>query len=172
MIVFRAFPLGQFPEIGLRRANMRVMRLAVLLVSVLVAAGTTLVAEDQCGKNSLNGTFGFAGMGLVPQKTENGGLRYDPASQVGMVTYDGQGTVTVSMGVQYQGKTSPFNFSGTYDVNSNCTGKASFKDSAGAETLIWDFVIVHGGQEIETIALRPAQQSRPMYSLTFTQKKR
>jgi hypothetical protein len=149
---------------------MRILRLSLLLL--LAVVGTHLFAEDQCGKNSLNGAFGFAGMGLVPQKTENGGLRYDPASQVGMVTYDGQGIVTVSMGVQYQGKTSPFNFSGTYDVNSNCTGKASFKDTDGAEALIWNFVIVHSGQEIETIALRPAQQSRPMYSLTFTQKKR
>lgn len=89
-----------------------------------------------------------------------------------MATYDGQGTVKVSVGFQYQGKTSPFNFSGSYEIGGNCSGKAVFKDSNGEDALLWNFVIVHGGQEIETIALRPAQQSRPMYSLTFTQKKR
>ena len=151
---------------------MRLIRFLTLMASLLVTAGISLVAEDQCSKTSLKGAFGFAGMGLVPQKTQNGGLRYDPASQVGFVTYDGQGTVKVSMGVQYQGKTSPFDFSGTYEVNSNCSGKATFKDSDGAEALVWNFVIVHGGQDIETVALRAAQQSRPMYSLTFTQKKR
>jgi hypothetical protein len=149
---------------------MPILRLSLLLL--LAVTATHLGAEDQCGKSLLNGAFGFAGMGLIPQRTQNGGLRYDPVSHVGLATYDGQGTVTVSVGVQYQGRTSPFSFSGSYEVGGNCSGKASFKDSNGGDALLWNFVIVHGGQEIETIALRQAQQARPMYSLTFTQKKR
>lgn len=150
---------------------MRVLR-CLLLLMLVATAGANLFAEDQCSNSSLNGTFGFAGMGLIPQTTQNGGLRYDPVSHVGLAAYDGQGNITVSAVVQYQGKASPFKFSGTYEVKPTCTGTAMLKDSTGAGDLQWNFVIVNGGQEIETIALRPAKQPRPMYSLTFTQKRR
>jgi hypothetical protein len=75
---------------------MRVLR-CLLLVMLVSTTGTYLLAEDQCSKSSLNGAFGFAGMGLIPQRTQNGGLRYDPVPHVGMTTYDGRGTVTVSV---------------------------------------------------------------------------
>jgi hypothetical protein len=152
--------------------KMRVLRLSLQLLVLLAVAGTHLVAADQCTNSSLNGAFGFAGMGLIPQTTQSGGLRYDPVSHVGMATYDGQGMITVSSVVQYQGKASPFTFSGTYEIKASCAGTAVLKDANGAGDLLWNFVIVNGGQEIETIAFRPAQQPRPMYSLTFTQKKR
>ncbi len=50
-------------------------------------------------------------------------------------------------------------------------GTATFVDTNGSVVLTWNFVIVHGGQEIETIVLMAATQTRPLYSITFTQKK-
>jgi hypothetical protein len=121
---------------------------------------------------SLNSVFGFAGMGSIPIRLKDGMVRYDAVSHVGIATYDGQGKVNVSVRVQFQGKTSPFNFVGAYNVASDCTGGASFKDADGTLQLVWQFVLVHGGDAIETMALRQPTQIRPMYSLTFSQEKR
>jgi hypothetical protein len=49
--------------------------------------------------------------------------------------------------------------------------RRSFKNSDGTVQLVWQFVLVHGGDSIETMALRPTSQIRPTYSLTFTQEK-
>lgn len=128
-------------------------------------------AQDQCGKASLNATYGFAGMGSIPQAVQSG-IRYDPVSHVGMASYDGQGNVSVVARVQYQGKFSPLKFTGVYDIHGDCSGVATLKDADGKVQLVWNFVLVHDGQEIETIVFKPATPSRPMYSLTLTQKKR
>lgn len=129
-------------------------------------------ADTQCSLASLNTVYGFAGMGSIPTRVKDGSIRYDAVSHVGIATYDGQGKVNIAVRVQFQGKTSPFNFAGAYNVASDCTGTATFKDADGTVQLVWQFVMVHGGDSIETMALRPQSQARPMYSLTFSQEKR
>jgi hypothetical protein len=148
--------------------------LSVLALSLvaLLSLSQLANADTQCSMASLNTVFGFAGMGSIPTRVKDGTLRYDAVSHVGIATYDGLGKVNVSVRVQFQGKTSPFNFAGTYNVASDCTGGATFKDADGTVQLVWQFVLVHGGDSIETMALRPPLQTRPMYSLTFTQQKR
>jgi hypothetical protein len=58
-------------------------------------------------------------------------------------------------------KVSPLDFNGSYDVHSDCTGSASFEDSSGKTLLMWNFVIVHGGDAVETIALRAPSRPGP-----------
>jgi hypothetical protein len=147
------------------------LSLAVVSVFVSLSLIQLAHADAHCDKAALNSAFGFAGMGSIPMPT-NGTVRYDAVSHVGVATYDGNGNVTASARVQFEGKTSPFTFVGTYDVSANCTGIATFKDKNDVVQLVWQFVIVHGGDELETMVLRPPTSTRPMYSLTFTQKKR
>lgn len=144
----------------------------VIAVVALILLTQLAHANTQCNKASLNSTFGFAGMGSIPLRTKDGTVRYDSVSHVGIAAYDGQGNVTVSVKVQFEGKTSPFSFIGTYDVSANCEGTATFKDNTDKVVLVWGFVLVHGGDAIETMALRSPSQTRPMYSLTFRQEKR
>jgi hypothetical protein len=151
------------------RKPLEVLVLSVIVILLFVRDAR---ADTPCNKASLKTVFGFAGMGSIPLRTKDGTVRYDTVSHVGIATYDGQGGVTVSARVQFEGKTSPFTFVGIYDVSANCAGIATFKDKNGDVELVWQFVVVRGGEEIETMVLRPPTQTRPMYSLTFTQKKR
>ena len=93
-------------------------------------------------------------------------------NEIALISYDGNGGVTMKTRVQYHGTVGPSaTMTGTYKVESDCTGTADFKDSGGAVAYKWLFVIVRGGDEIEAMALIAAKPERPMYSMSFTQKK-
>jgi hypothetical protein len=155
----------------------------VFLLFLLTAPEYQSFAVDQCSIASLKGGFGFAGTAWVPEQTQGwfariaqANIRYDPMSHVGLATYDGQGNVQLRTRVQYRSEAAHFttSVSGTYSVQADCTGGATiyFRNSEGATKLEWTFTIVNGGSEIETLESQPLQGSRPMYSLTFTQKRR
>ncbi len=149
---------------------MKNFTVGLAIVIVITCLSASALAQGPCGLTTIKGIYGFAGTGFVPEPVGNG-VRFDPVSHVATALYDGQGNITVRARVQYHGKTSPLIFSGLYDVQSDCTGTAQLHDSAGKILLTWTFVIVRGGEEVETIAIRAASQSRPMYSLTFSQKR-
>jgi hypothetical protein len=150
---------------------MKSLTLGIAVVGLCCSLSISSKAQGSCDLTTMKGIYGFAGTGFVPEKVDNG-IRFDPVSHVATANYDGQGNVTVNARVQYHGKISPVNFSGSYEVGTDCTGSAKLHDSDGNILLAWAFVIVHKGEEVETIAVRAASQSRPMYSLTFSQKKR
>lgn len=129
-------------------------------------------AQSTCSTSGLKGNYGFVGSGFVPQQLANhSGVRWDPISQIGAVNFDGDGKVKLTTRVQYQGKINPtLSISGTYTVNSDCTGTAAFSDSNDTVVVNWDFISVGGG-EIETIEIAKATTARPMYSITFSQRR-
>jgi hypothetical protein len=138
---------------------------------VLLCSAPPLLKGQVCSDEGLKGVYGFAGSGLVPEPSRNG-MRFVPLSDLAVVTYDGEGKIAVQARIQYHGKLSSEKLSGTYGVGRDCTGTASFRDPDGAIILTWNFFVVHGGEEIETLEVRPATPTRPMYSLIFTQNKR
>jgi hypothetical protein len=109
---------------------------------ILLAVVTPGNAQDTCTKASIAGRYGFTISGAV---VNSDGSFYSVAES-GTVTADGNGkltgTDTNSQGGQIQSQT----FTGTYTVNSDCTGTVSTADSAGPSH--FNIVIVDNGQEI------------------------
>jgi len=93
-----------------------------------VASGTAVAqALSSCSKASIKGGFGF----LISKWTP------DPAqlaqSVLGIATFDGLGNVKVSETVNQAGTVVTVKLSGSYSVNSDCTGSYALKDLKGNE---------------------------------------
>jgi hypothetical protein len=129
-------------------------------------------AQSACTMAGTKGKYGFVGNGSVPQQLPNhGGVQWDPTSEVGIVTFDGNGNVSMTARIQYHGNTATHAGSGTYEIKDDCTGGATFKDQNGNVVFNWSFVITSSGTAIETIEVVSANGNRPMFSITFSQHK-
>lgn len=106
-----------------------------------------------CSINTLRGDYGLVGTGvrgLGPSLSET-------FATVSMVTYDGQGEFTavgVSHG-QTTGVREGLPVTGTYYVNSDCTGGQT-TNIPGVPPLEDRFVIVDNGREVRTVVIAPA----------------
>jgi hypothetical protein len=89
-----------------------------------------------CTNAGIKNTFGFRGGGFTSSTV--------PVAYAGQVKLDGVGGVTGSESASFGGMVQHFPLTGSYSVNSNCTGMATFNGGAGnvAHT---NFVIVNGG---------------------------
>ena len=146
----------------------RGLRFVAAIVIVLLPVATH--AHSGCSTSSLNGSYGFVGTGFVPQKQQST-VTFDPISQVGLVSYDGNGKLSLALRTQYHGKTATAKLVGDYDIANDCTGSVRFLNSAGAVAMEWNFVVVTKGEQIETVGLVAGNSTRPMYSIVFSQKK-
>jgi hypothetical protein len=110
----------------------------------MVLAPIGLYAQSACPQESrtLNGAYVTHATGSV------GGA---PIAVVGVTTYDGQGNFTFSATVSFNGNVSKGSGSGTYTVNSDCTGSQNF----GPGIAHYDFVVYGGGREITYIQTDP-----------------
>lgn len=107
------------------------MKLSILIAvaaeTLLLALATNVSADEGCSNASIKGTFGYTETG-----TRIGGGNPGPRAEVGTFTADGHGNLTGSgtksqIGTITQGVT----FTGTYSVNSGCTGSATITQSDG-----------------------------------------
>jgi hypothetical protein len=96
-------------------------------------------ASEGCSVATLNGAYGLVLKGEV--------LQVGPIVAVGVSTYDGEGHLVGDLTSNLNGNVFRQHLTGTYTVNSNCTGIA---DVVG--TGPHSFVIVAGGKEIELMA--------------------
>lgn len=144
---------------------------ALILLFLCSAAVSDLFAQTTCSLSTLSGSYGFSASGLVPVPQVQGGVRFEPFAQVGLVNFDGAGNVVVSARVQTQGNIASVKYSGTYKIDIVCAGTASFSDSNNTPTMRWEFVVVDSGSEIETLAFFPKTDARPVFSTNFKQKK-
>ena len=143
---------------------------ALLMLAQFFGAGSRILAQT-CTLSTLNGSYAFSASGLVPLLQAQGSVRFQPFAEVGLVKFDGAGNVTVAGRVQTQGNIANANYTGTYKVDTGCTGSATFTDSSDKLTMRWEFVVVSSGSEITTLALIPKSDTRPLFSTSFTQKK-
>jgi hypothetical protein len=101
-------------------------------------------AQSGCSTATLSGDYGFIFQGF---DTLRAGANSVPFAGAGVMAFDGAGDVSISFATALNGKISTgATGTGTYTINSDCTGTASFTtgDAAG-ETL--NLVIVGGGRE-------------------------
>ena len=94
-----------------------------------------------CTNAGVKNTFGFRGGGY--------GSSLVPNAWSGQVKLNGAGGVSGSESASFGGTIQSFQLTGTYSVNSNCTGTATFK-GGGTQSNTY-FVIVNGGQSIMQI---------------------
>jgi hypothetical protein len=91
-----------------------------------------------CTNAGIKNTFGFRGGGYTAPSMA-------PNAWSGQVKLNGLGVVTGSESASLGGTIQSFLLTGTYSVNSNCTGTATFTGTNPFNTY---FVIVNGGQAI------------------------
>jgi len=128
-------------------------RIAALLFIGILAIGATASAQtaagDQggyrCSNHTLNGSYGF----LLDGTDLASGL---PFRGVVMQTYDGKGGITQVDHVVFAGSPPPVEWApgtGTYSVNSDCTGSATLHTFTGDVPL--HFVVTDNGKQIKQV---------------------
>jgi len=99
-----------------RTLNIALAALAVAATLSLVAASDAL-ASGGCSNKTLSGNYGATIIGNVS------GL---PLAELDLVSADGKGNFTSGSGtLSFNGSISTFTFTGTYTINSDCSGSAS-----------------------------------------------
>jgi hypothetical protein len=121
-----------------------------------------------CDATSVKGLYGYSTNGVI-RRNQNGADGYHRLSEIGQVSFDGIGSVTlrISRMEENQGVFKPtyIAVSGNYDLAKNCTGKMQLNYNDGSQYGQFDMTIVHEGAEIETLF------RNPNVSLAFTQKR-
>jgi len=134
-----------------------VVALVGLVAAVVVSIPWRLAAQDEgrgrvCSNRTLHGDYGLVGTGvrgLGPGTSET-------FATISMVTYDGEGgfsAIGVSHG-QVTGVREVLPVTGTYYVNSDCTGGQT-TNIPGVPALEDRFVIVDSGREVRTVVVAP-----------------
>lgn len=117
--------------------------ISVVSFASLLSLGVGAQAQAACTTASLKGDFGF---------TCQGALGGSPAAEVGIATYDGKGKVSGLSTISVNGtilKDVPFE--GTYTLNADCTGVATFSDES--QTAL---VLDAHKNELRVLAIEPA----------------
>jgi hypothetical protein len=127
--------------------------LAAKFVSVLAAVFLLLTlgavsgeAKPPCTTRSVEGNYAY----LVTGTNVGDG----PVAAVGLVTADGEGSLSASDTVSANGEIIRRTITGTYTVNANCTGTVTFTDNFGLTTHL-DLVLAQGRQELILIQTDP-----------------
>lgn len=121
----------------------RMTRLATLgAIFTLFLTTSAMGAEPVCSQATLSGTYVTYATGTIGAGT-TGAASY---ATVGKVTYDGRGNGQATFSQSVAGVVSQKGTAtGTYTVNSDCTGSKNFGGSGGTN---YDFVITADGREI------------------------
>ena len=105
---------------------MNANRIAVVLALMLLTIAPNLHAA--CSNESLHGTYGYFSQGFVSVTADISPALFLPQAQTGLVTFDGKGVVTSGTytinSTDPTGEVGRGTFTGTYAINSDCTGMA------------------------------------------------
>ena len=113
--VFRSTKILLRSETQVR--NLSKGRILFVMFAALMAAVPAASAAT-CSNASINGVYGVLSSGL------NGSGQ--PASSVDRVSVNGAGSLSGSSSKSIDGQIVTYTFTGTYTINKNCTGNATF----------------------------------------------
>ena len=105
--------------------------------------------RKECSVATLEGSFVRRDVGFVI--SPNGAL---PLAAVNLVTFDGNGAFTSTGSASVNGAPSESTATGTYTVNSDCTGTYATLSSTGRTGTAF-FVIANNGNEIHILPTNP-----------------
>lgn len=127
---------------------------AVAVVALPVMSKHNLTAvhgQSGCTVATVAGSYGFTfnGSDRVSSKTQ----AFVPFVGAGVLTFDGSGSVAAEFAFSYNGSIgSTTNYTGTYTVNSNCTGSIIATPGSGNSSVY--FAVVGGGAELLATTLQ------------------
>jgi hypothetical protein len=133
-----------------RRRIVRAVFVATLLLSLAAAASAQ---GGPCSSGRLAGDWGFtfAGTVIIPSGAAI------PFASVGRISFDADGNVSGAQDRSLGGEVAKETFSGTFTVNSDCTGGISVAVYDQSETLIrsaeWAFVVDDDARELRAILI-------------------
>ena len=122
-------------------------------------AAVVQAARTGCSKGSLRGNYGFQISGTI--------VGFGPIGGIALVTFDGEGNFTQTDNVTVNGFPNvPANRpgSGTYDVNSDCTGTQTL--NSGGQVSHTTFVLADNGKEVFDIVTNPSPPNPPNLVIT------
>ena len=123
-----------------------------LCVAAFLLRPRTVRAQSGCTVASLAGSYGFNLQGNYYYVNQQGGTSFAFFAGSGRMIFDGGGSLGGSDTFSDDATILQGNLSGSYTVNSDCTGSMKFADAANNEKFIADFTIVSGGREVDFIS--------------------
>ena len=123
--------------------NSTIAKTFTIAAVTALALGIAPTANAQaCSNSSLRSTFVFNGVGFIVSPATVAG----PFADVNTLTFDGQGAVTGTGMASQNGNIAPLTETGTYNVNSDCTGTYAVLLSPFGFTAHYYFVIDASGE--------------------------
>jgi hypothetical protein len=122
------------------------------VIALALGIAPTAKADDKgCSNASLQGTYAYTSTGSILSPPEIAG----PIAEVGTQTFDGRGTTTAVATISASGTIVPLTITGTYTVNSDCTGTATLQVAPFGATVHVYFVIDDTWNEFQAIETEP-----------------
>src|ERR1035438_10418045 len=92
--------------------------MAAVTALALALSSTAKASDKGCSNATLRGTYAQTGAGVITAPPDQAG----PFANVGTLVFDGNGGLTGALVVSSNGSSSQATETGTYTVNSDCTG--------------------------------------------------
>jgi len=125
--------------------------IAAITALALGVAPTARADDKGCSVASLQGTFTYTGTGF--NVTPAGSAV--PFAEVGTQTFDGKGGTTTTFTASANGNLFQISFSGTYTLNSDCTGTMTLLTPAPNPTVTLFFAVADNLAEFQAIETLP-----------------
>ena len=104
-------------------------------------------SKEPCSNAILNGSYGLNATGTI--------IGVGPVGLVGVLKYDGRGTLTGIVFQRVNGNSVQFTLTGSYSVDSNCIVTDVTVTSTG-QTATHTYVIVDSGNEFYSLNMTPS----------------
>jgi len=141
------------------KRSLNVLFVTAVTVTVVILTVSPAYAQGGCSVSTLNATYaftdsGFAVSGLFMRHAKLKGTPV-PVSALGVLAFDGVGNASFgSLTLVVNGGISSETASGSYTVNSDCTGSIS-QTSGSLAGITFNLSIVGGGAEVFGILTSP-----------------
>jgi hypothetical protein len=133
----------------IRTTITKTLAIAAVLALGLGIAPMAKAESKGCSNATLKGTYAHRASGFETAPPALAG----PIVGVGTDTFDGNGGVTSVATLSVNGNIIPLTATGTYNVNSDCTGTYTIQGGGGITRLV--FVIIDNGSDIQAICIDP-----------------
>jgi hypothetical protein len=125
----------------------KVFTVAAALTLALAIAPAVRASDKGCSNNTLRGSYAQTGTGVITAPPDQAG----PFANVGTIVFDGNGGLTGVLTISQSGMSAQATETGTYSVNSDCTGTYTVQIAPFGITSQAFFAIDTNGDELEII---------------------